>query len=119
LVPKLAGPKKVERSGSGKLVEVYPKAALLSWGLKPTSKKQTKALFAALLSTTSAWLHIPDEMRATLQANRDALDSLIAALIARAAAVALCESIPREALPRVSQEGWIALPRSDSLNKLI
>lgn len=118
LIPKLVHTKEVDRTGGAKVVEVYPKAALLRWGLKPTSKKQTRELFAALLSATSTWLRITDEMRPVLESNRDALDSLIAAIITRAAALGLCELIPPEDLSSAKQEGWIALPLPDSLSRL-
>jgi hypothetical protein len=50
--------------------------------------------------------------------NRDALDSVIAALVARAAALNVCDPIPREFAEAAEAEGWIALPLPDSLEKL-
>ena len=118
LAPKLAGSKSVDRTGGGRMVEVYPKAALLRWRIELRDKEHTDLLFADLCAATSEWLHISDQQCEKLQSNRDALDSLICALIARAAALGFCESIPPESLPLAQREGWIALPVQDSLAKL-
>ena len=48
----------------------------------------------------------------------DCFDALIASLVARAAALDLCESIPLDDRAAATREGWIALPSSDSLGQL-
>ena len=48
----------------------------------------------------------------------DMLDALVAALVARAAAVGCCEPIADADGRLARQEGWIALPQSDSLARL-
>jgi len=108
----------VDRTGRGKLVEVYPAAALRRWGLKPLPRKESGKLAIAVLQRTSSWLHLAAEVREIIEANRDALDALVASLVARAAAVGLCEPIPEELVMAASTEGWIALPRPDSLEQL-
>jgi predicted nuclease with RNAse H fold len=75
----------VDRAGRGKVVEVYPAAALRRWGLPATGYKKK---------------------------------DLISALVARAAACDLCEAIPADAMVLAKREGWIALPRPDSLERL-
>ena len=114
----------VDRSGRGKVVEAYPAAALRRWGFDAAGYKgadgreRRRALLQALESRTAAWLKLDDPLRATCADKDDALDALVAALIARAAAVGLCEPIPEASRPRAVREGWIALPTSDSLDRL-
>jgi len=111
-----AGP--VDRTGKGKFVEVYPAAALRCWKIGPCGQKDTPALLAALLSRTSKWLRLSQAGREKCQESRDALDALIAALVARASALDLCEPIPAAYDPAAKAEGWIALPMADSLDRL-
>ncbi len=114
----------VDRRGVDKLVEVYPAAALKVWGFRHSRYKGRKwyenrqALFAAIESQTGKWLHIQDDVREACKANDDVLDALIAALVARGASRSLCESIPEGTEQRAGQEGWIALPRPGTLDKL-
>ena len=49
----------------------------------------------------------------------DVLDALVAAIIARMLAVGLCEPVPSESLGAARQEGWIHVPRSDSLSRVL
>lgn len=114
----------VDRSGGGKVVEAYPAAALKRWGFDAAGYKgadgreRRRALLQALESRTEAWLKLDDPMRATCSDKDDALDALVAALIARAAALGLCEPIPEASRARAAREGWIALPTADSLDRL-
>jgi hypothetical protein len=48
----------------------------------------------------------------------DALDALIAAMVARAAAVGLCEPVATDQRRAAQVEGWIALPSPRSLEQL-
>jgi predicted nuclease with RNAse H fold len=108
----------VDRSGKGKFIEVYPAAALRRWGLTPETKRNTPLLISALVERTEKWLRLSDYARALCEKNRDALDSVIAALVARAAALKLCDPIPADFAEAAEVEGWIALPLPDSLEKL-
>lgn len=118
LLSRLAPTGSVDRSGKGKLVEVYPAAALRRWALRPLGRKDTADLAASLLGRTAGWLRLSEEGRARCESGRDALDSLIAALVARAAAVGLCEPIPPASARAAEVEGWIALPTLGSLDRL-
>jgi len=55
----------------------------------------------------------------TCDESNDCFDALIAALVARASALGLCEEIPGELLETAEREGWIALPLVGSLERLI
>ena len=119
LISAIANADYMDRTGHGKLVEVYPAAALLRWELKPLVKRDTPKLAAALIERTSSWLCLTDDARDRCKTSRDALDSLIAALAARAAALGFCEPIPEKLASAAAIEGWIALPKPGSLEKLV
>jgi hypothetical protein len=108
----------IDRSGKGKFIEVYPAAALRRWGLKPETRQNTPSLCAALVERTRKWLRLGKHACALCEKNRDALDSIIAVLVARAVSLCLCDQIPPEFAEAAEVEGWIALPLPDSLEKL-
>jgi predicted nuclease with RNAse H fold len=108
----------VDRGGKGKFIEVYPAAALRRWGLKPETRQNTPSLCAALVERTKKWLRLGKDARAMCEKNRDALDSIIATLVARGVALGLCDQIPPEFAEAAEVEGWIALPLPDCLEKL-
>lgn len=114
----------VSRDGSGRVVEVYPAAALAVWGFNAVGYKRTKGADARLRLLTSIeertrdWLDFPPDAREMCRRSDDALDALVAAMVAQAAAVGLCETIPLEHHMAAMREGWIAIPRPDSLENL-
>ena len=61
------------------------------------------------------WLKLSSIDRALCLTSDDAFDALVAALVARAAAVDLVEEVPEEEREAARREGWIALPRAGSL----
>ena len=111
---------KVDRSGGGRLVETYPAAALRLWGFASTGYKRREGrpslgrLLVALRQQTP-WLTVDAAARRLCGRSDDALDALVAALIARAAALGLCAPPPPEHAARAAAEGWIALPEPNSL----
>ncbi len=100
------GGERVDRSGRGRVVEVYPAAALRRWRLE---REDTLRI---------PWLALEPEVRQACEASRDVADALVAALVARAASRQLCEPIPPEAENAAAREGWIALPLEESLDRL-
>jgi hypothetical protein len=114
----------VQRDGSGKFVEVYPAAALTVWGFRGTGYKGPSGaglrhkLVEKLLTRTAPWLRIPASARDLCEESDDALDSLVASLVTRAAAVGRCEPVTPGAEDRARREGWIALPVTGSLADL-
>jgi hypothetical protein len=122
LVSQLSPP--VDRSGSGRLVEAYPAAALRRWGFDPLRYKRKagsgrrEALVSSFRETTSEWLVLTDPQWDLCVRGDDAVDAVVAAIVARAAARGLCDPIPCESAALARREGWIALPVSDSLSRV-
>ena len=109
-----------DRSGDGRVFEVYPAAALKRWGLphsgyKAKKGETTRERLLEQLLVEARWLHPSDDQRTALLANDNALDALLCALIARAAALGLADECPDELKATARTEGWIHLPRADSL----
>jgi predicted nuclease with RNAse H fold len=104
-----------DRSGVGRVIEVYPAAALKTWRLRAAGYKGlrsrdvlqelVRALFAAMPPLEAS---APE--RALLERDDHAFDALVSALVARAAALGRTERPPQEARVRASREGWIAIP---------
>jgi predicted nuclease with RNAse H fold len=104
----------VDRSGQNgsAVVEVYPAMALRVWGLARPGYKTTPDARRALIATleqAAPWLQL-GEHRALMATSADALDAVLAALVALAHRHGA--SIPpaphQQAL--ASSEGWIAIP---------
>lgn len=115
----------VDRSGETcRFVEVYPAAALKRWGLPfksykgkgPDKADKRDNLVCDLAKETG--LNLTDKVRSGCRESDDKFDALVAALVTRAAAIRCCEPIPDEDREHAAKEGWIALPRSDSLARL-
>ena len=104
---ELYGP--IDRLGSGRFVEVYPRAARDRWNIRS---------FDALIAETEDWLRLPKAVAASCSASDDCFDALVAALVTRAAAIALCDAVPEQHMEAAGVEGWIALPRPESLARL-
>ncbi|ACG75177.1 conserved hypothetical protein [Anaeromyxobacter sp. K] len=112
-----------DRSGDGRVQEVYPAAALHAWGLRCRGYKgrENGAVLAALFATLSErapWLTIAPEHARKCATSDHIFDALIASLVARAAALRLTLSPTADELPAARIEGWIALPLAESLSAL-
>ncbi|MHB1500788.1 MAG: DUF429 domain-containing protein [Candidatus Dormibacteria bacterium] len=110
----------IDRSGQGRVIEVYPAAALRAWELPhrgykgPANRKRLEAILTALCGK-GPWLFLTADQRAQLTDDDNCADALLAALVAGAAAAHLCEPIPADHLEAARREGWIAVPLSGSL----
>lgn len=111
--------------GSGVVVEVYPAGALSLWDLKEGSYKgkaaveRRRGLVEKFVDRTRRWLTMsPDQFRRCI-ADDNAFDALVAALVARAAAIGETIKIPKKHLEVARREGWIALPTEGSLDRLV
>ena len=106
----------VDRTGAGVVVEVYPAASLRHWDLPYRGYKRTRnvASLATVvdgLLAKAPWLDLGPPA-ATCRRSDHALDAVVAALSARAAALGLATR-PDERQARLARtEGWIALPTS-------
>jgi hypothetical protein len=119
----LARMKVTDRSGDGRVYEVYPAAALKQWGFPSTSYKKAKGkpmrekLVGNLLNK-ARWLRVSDEQRGRMLESDDALDALVASLNARAAKLGLTIRPKADEHRAAVREGWIAIPEEGSLEKL-
>lgn len=125
LLTRLAeGGETIDRSGGGRVVETYPAAALRLWGFASTGYKRRDGLpslgrlLAAVRARARGWLALEGAARTLCTRSDDAFDALVAALIARAAALGRCAAPPSEHAERAAAEGWIALPEPDSFDAL-
>jgi predicted nuclease with RNAse H fold len=108
----------------GRIVEVYPAAALRSWGFdcrgykgsKPENRERRSALVTELCS--AEWIDAGPKLRGAWEASDHELDAFIAALVARAASVELTALPSRKQESAAMQEGWIHVPASDSWDQL-
>ena len=117
-------PDRVALDGSGVVVEVYPAAALRRWSLPSRGYKRKensaarRELVDQFLTHTTGWLSIRGADVDLCVSSDDGFDALIAALVARAAAVDLVEPISQEDRAAALREGWIAIPSAGSLGLL-
>jgi predicted nuclease with RNAse H fold len=103
----------VDRAGNGRVVEVYPAAALHVWRLLRPAYKRDRNVLDAMVTELLARLpslHFPagDEQ---FRRSDHMFDALICALVARAAqcgATSLPQTVDQK--HRAASEGWIHLP---------
>jgi hypothetical protein len=104
----------VDPSGEGVVVEVYPAAALKHWGLlfrgyKGAVNAGVRQELVDRLAAAAPWLRFGVLEQACRQSDH-ALDAIVAALNARAAAVGRVTGPSAEQAAAARTEGWIALP---------
>lgn len=102
----------IDRSGAGKIVEIYPGASLRLWGLDNAGYRANEDARAQLLTTIEdsvPWLNLGSN-RELMISSTDAFDAVIASLATRAAAINQYLPPPKEFLEIAKVEGWIALP---------
>lgn len=108
------------------IAEVYPAGALAMWGIthkgykgKGSSVAEARSRRSAIVDqialAAGSWLRLPAEVRTTCAANDDALDALVSALVARAAASGLTRQPDPVQAAAAAREGWIHLPLTNSL----
>ncbi|MGZ6639487.1 MAG: DUF429 domain-containing protein [Solirubrobacteraceae bacterium] len=106
-----------DRSGAGGVVEVYPAAALVQWGISqrsgvsdpgtykgssPAASARRGRIIDAIASAAS-WLEINEKVRVVCADSDDCLDALICALVARACE--LGRILPIADLPTAQVDG--------------
>lgn len=121
----LAALRVVDRSGDGRVFEVYPRLGLVRWGLdvrgtgyKGREGARRRGELVDALRARCPWLALGPHAR-TLRESDDALDAVLAALLARAARCGLVEPIPEADRDAARAEGWIVVPRTGSLERLV
>jgi predicted nuclease with RNAse H fold len=115
----------LSRIGGDGIYEVYPGAALTRWefnrvgykssGSAAAKQSQRSARIALVheIRHRATWLDL-DAIEDHCHDSDDALDAVLAALVARAARMGLTrepESVDESECQRVAREGWIHLPR--------
>lgn len=107
---------RVDRTGAtGRVVEVYPRAALQAWGLPGTGYKGSAlaaqcAQLADRLVTRVEGLSIPASNVEALRRSDDALDAFVSALVALASRRVPQQPVPPGLAGRAATEGWIHIP---------
>ena len=112
-----------DRSGDGRVYEVYPAAALKQWGFPSTGYKKgrgraVRAELADRLLATAPWLRLSEPQREKVLGSDDALDALVASLNTRAAKLGLTVKPEADLHREAAREGWIAIPEIGSLERL-
>lgn len=115
LLDRLAGDGRVvDRAGEhpSAVVEVYPAMALRVWGLRRPGYKQTTDARTALIADlrrAAPWLEL-GEHEPLMRASADALDAVLAALVALAHRVGASIPPAPDQRERARVEGWVAIP---------
>jgi predicted nuclease with RNAse H fold len=102
----------IDRSGVGRVVEIYPAASMRIWGLKADGYRNSVEVRSTLLEellTAAPWLEIGTHKTLMLD-SCDAFDAVIAGLATRAAALGHYEMPEPDLLDQARIEGWVALP---------
>ena len=119
----------IRRSGEDGVVEVYPGAALTIWGFeragyktgarteRRASERRARAALLDDFLRRAPWMDLGAATDACTESD-DALDAVIAALVARAAALNHTIGPEPGEMERARREGWIHLPRPGSLEQL-
>jgi hypothetical protein len=110
----------IDRTGAGKVVEIYPGASLRLWGFDTSGYRTSSDIRAKLLEAvklSAPWFE-PGEFAQLMIQSCDAFDSVIANFAARSSRMGLSTRPARELEGQARKEGWIALPES-SLGKLL
>lgn len=115
------GRETVDRTGRGRVVEVYPAAALKVWNMarsgyklpNPAGRTKLAALFDDLVQRELRDISVGAADAERCRTNHDAFDALVSALVARAAGLSLTVSPQTDEQRRAAAtEGWIHLPRA-------
>jgi predicted nuclease with RNAse H fold len=103
----------IDRSGAGRVSEVYPAVALRQWGLpfKGYKGKEPMHLHALVdaLCDEAPWLEL-GEYRDACRTTHDALDAVVAGLVARAQALGNWSAPMGDDIKLAQREGWIVVP---------
>lgn len=104
----------VDRGGAGVVVEVYPAASLKHWGLpfrgyKGAAHAGERSTLVDRLATAAPWLGL-GAFELACRRSDHALDAVVAALAARAAALGRATRPTPAQAAAAATEGWIALP---------
>ncbi|MGD9711890.1 MAG: DUF429 domain-containing protein [Thermomicrobiales bacterium] len=108
----------VDRSGDGRVFEVYPAAALNAWGLPSSKYRLELEVMIQRLQCQCSWLKLSHEISSACVRSHHAFDALVSSLVARAASLDLVIHPDDDETELAKTEGWIAIPVVDSLGRL-
>lgn len=113
-----------DRSGKGRVVEVYPAAALKCWGLSSRQYKRAdgrvnRSRLLQQFREAAPWLKADEATWGEIEGDDNRFDALICALVARAVARNQCREIPPQHRAHARVEGWIQIPLKGSLQRLL
>lgn len=103
----------VDRTGSGRFVEVYPAASLRVWGLLEPRYKVDASVRAVALDrvlAAAAPIETTTPQRELMTQSADAFDAFVAALATIAHRRGRTHPVPEHLGEVAAVEGWIALP---------
>ena len=117
---------KLDRTGAGLLVEVYPAAAMRQWGLDPRGYKGSKPekvakrreLVETIKAASSGWLDFRRKLEDELVRSDHHLDAFVSAIVGRAVETGQTLPIPDSSHEVAAREGWIHLPQRRPLAAL-
>jgi hypothetical protein len=134
ILSRMAGEHGVlDRTGQGRVAEVYPMAALRRWevisldtppqewsykGHGPGRGERRAQHFAKLCELLDGSVAMSDEFAELCVADDDDFDAFVSALVARATELSQTDTIPRGMHWQALREGWIQLPSPDSVGQL-
>ncbi|MFN8204496.1 MAG: DUF429 domain-containing protein [Solirubrobacteraceae bacterium] len=113
------------------IVEVYPAAALATWGVPYKGYKTRSAATASeaeatrtvildeICAGTTDWLIVEETAKRAMLDNDHALDAFVCSLVTYAAATGETHMPDINLLGAARREGWIHVPISDSLHGLV
>jgi hypothetical protein len=110
----------IDRSGTGKLAEVYPGATVRNWDFDTTNYRVNNEVRAGLLKqikTQAPWLDTSSFETKMIESS-DSFDAMIAALAARAVYQGEYTKPTKDQQAAAEIEGWICLPE-ERIGKLI
>jgi predicted nuclease with RNAse H fold len=104
----------IDRTGAGKVVEIYPGASLRLWGFDTSGYRASAAARATLLERiceAAPWFE-PGDFAELMIDSCDAFDAVIANFAARSSSLGLSTTAPESVIKNAQIEGWLSLPRS-------
>jgi predicted nuclease with RNAse H fold len=102
----------IDRSGSGRIVEIYPGASLRIWGFDTLGYRASREIRRRLIGdfqVRAPWLNLGPQEQLMVE-SCDAFDAVIAALAARSAHLGRYHPPDSSQMERAKVEGWVALP---------
>lgn len=120
-----------DRSGADGVVEVFPGATLLLWGLErgvyrraaavedEGESRQIREEFVSSVEAAAPWLRWVGDARSVCMESEDVADALVCAVVARAAALGLTWGVAEDSVDVANREGWVHLPKRGALEALV